>query len=164
MSVIDGMFEDEKQPTGDGRGHLQWYPASSWRCWCSGRSACHPSASGWPSCRRGSGPAAEEKSHDFSQTFNTLPCVCAHAEKMLLRIVWFLLKAGDVVAMDTVRLTMRGEDLSMLITVRLTRRRSRSIISWTWPLVGPCTGTTATITHIPYTLKRKLNDLFLHLQ
>lgn len=40
-------------------------------------------------------------------------------------------------------LTMRGEDLSMLMTVRLTLRRSRSIISWTCPLVGPCTDRTA---------------------
>lgn len=38
----------------------------------------------------------------------------------------------------TVRvLTMRGEELSMAMTVRFTRRRSRSIISCTWTLVGP---------------------------
>lgn len=35
-------------------------------------------------------------------------------------------------------LTMRGEELSMAMTVRFTRRRSRSIISCTWPLMGPC--------------------------
>lgn len=36
-------------------------------------------------------------------------------------------------------ITMRGESRSMLMTVRLTLRRSRSIISWMCPLVGPCT-------------------------
>lgn len=34
-------------------------------------------------------------------------------------------------------LTMRGEELSMAMTVRFTRRRSRSMISCTWTLVGP---------------------------
>lgn len=34
-------------------------------------------------------------------------------------------------------LTMRGEEPSMAMTVRFTRRRSRSMISCTWSLVGP---------------------------
>lgn len=34
-------------------------------------------------------------------------------------------------------LTIRGEEVSMAMTVRFTRRRSRSIISCTWILVGP---------------------------
>lgn len=42
---------------------------------------------------------------------------------------------------------MSGDDLSMLMTVRLTLRRSRSIISWTWPLVGPCTDRTTSGTN-----------------
>lgn len=51
----------------------------------------------------------------------------------------------------SVCLTMRGEDRSMLMTVRLTLRRSRSIISWTCPLVGPC-GDNATISvRVSYT-------------
>lgn len=34
-------------------------------------------------------------------------------------------------------LTMSGEELSMAMTLRFTRRRSRSMISCTWVLVGP---------------------------
>lgn len=57
---------------------------------------------------------------------------------------------GHISAVASHCLTTREEDLSMLMTVRLTLRSSRSIISWTCPLVGPCNNTTASGTIISW--------------
>lgn len=57
---------------------------------------------------------------------------------------------GHISAVASHCLTTREEDLSMLMTVRLTLRSSRSIISWTCPLVGPCNDTTASGTIISW--------------
>lgn len=83
------------------------------------------------------------------------------------------MNAEDVVIKDscTVCLTMRGEDLSMLMTVRLTLRRSLSIISWTCPLVGPCTDRRAsgtitswnTATQTCYRVLSALKGRFTHI-
>lgn len=138
MSVIDEMFQDKMWPPGDEPRHLQWYPVSSWRCWCSGRNACHPSASGWPSCRRDSGPAGREVNYHSQDITRSLLFFCYWCE--LLRTQ----PSRTYSSCNTeLCLTMRGEDLSMLMTVRLTLRSSRSMISWTCPLVGPWTDRTA---------------------